>query len=88
MGFLSLNLLNVLLVKKNQKKRFRVNGRSIFEKVLAVSMMDMFLLGYFTSGTGFIRSDVDVYWVFVGLVFMDFLLIIMWKHLKEYSNVH
>ena len=46
-------------------------------------MVDLCLCGYFLSHTAFIRTTKDVWYIFYGLVLIDFLLLVLWNHIIE-----
>lgn len=57
--------------------------RTIFDKIMVIICTDMFIVGYWTSHTSFIRSTVDVFFLIVGILFVDFMILIMWERLKN-----
>lgn len=69
--------------KKPKIKTQKVKHNSVFDKVFVVGISNLFILGYFTSTTGHIRSDVDIYTILGGLFFMDCLLLFLWKPLSS-----
>ena len=53
------------------------------EKVIFISMSNLFIIGYFTSMSGLLRSMNDLLCLFAGLLFMDCMWLFLWQPLMK-----
>jgi len=57
--------------------------RVLLDKIMLIGFADMFIIGYWTSHTSFIRGTVDMLFLVGGVFFVDFMILVMWDCLKN-----